>query len=784
MARALLCAAAALLASMVQAAGEPDCAPDFVEQLGRIRRHIGARELTAARTELDGARARMGEEECPHARLRLDLVDGQLLVDEGRLAEADERLRGLALPPGASWQVETEYLYTVGGLAYQLGQYRRARDQWERLLDLDRAAANPRLVASDLYNIASTYVAESTGEESRAALAARFREALDAYEKSGSAASVAKLHVELGKLLGGTEGRAHLERARELATTPEVVTTALGALAVERLRDDPGEAGRLIGRALAVAETAWAGGNPWPLLHHWADRLPVRWATLPRQEAIADSLAALRHIENLRREQSDREVRAGLFSVWTEAYHWLAGRLLEDAVDSPERPDLALAFHVAEHYRARVLADSLGATHSEPAAVADGGAANEGDEGLFTRLDEIRASLADDEALLAFQVAPWTNVYGRFAGGSWLLAVSRGGARAYRLPGRGPLERRVRLYLGLLARRGVEGEAGGDAEGEAAARLYQDLLAPALGELSRDVDKLVLVPDGELHLLPFSSLRAAADAPPLAARYQLSLVPSATLWRHWRRSGPRAPAPAALVLADPLPGGVAAAPLRAALGPLPFAAEEGRMVAARVRGGSLLRLGAEASEAFIKQQDLRRFGLVHFAAHAVVDDAYPERSAVLLAPGSGEDGELRAREIADLDLRNGLVVLSVCRGASGNVLQGEGVMSLARAFFQAGARTVVGSLWPLDDREAGLLFDAFYRQLARGRPAREALQRAQEDLRAAGLPPAAWAGVVLLGDGAWAPLPRPGSGWVWGLGAAAVLAAAWAAARHRRRLRE
>ena len=225
-------------------------------------------------------------------------------------------------------------------------------------------------------------------------------------------------------------------------------------------------------------------------------------------------------------------------------------------------------------------------------------------------------------------------------------------------------------------------------------------------------------------------------------------------------------------------------PLRAALGPLPFAAEEGRMVAARVRGGSLLRLGAEASEAFIKQQDLRRFGLVHFAAHAVVDDAYPERSAVLLAPGSGEDGELRAREIADLDLRNGLVVLSVCRGASGNVLQGEGVMSLARAFFQAGARTVVGSLWPLDDREAGLLFDAFYRQLARGRPAREALQRAQEDLRAAGLPPAAWAGVVLLGDGAWAPLPRPGSGWVWGLGAAAVLAAAWAAARHRRRLRE
>lgn len=758
MARALLCAAAMLLTFSARAAEEPDCAPAFVEGMRRIRGHIVARELTDARAELAQARARLTEADCPFAPLRLDLIEGQLLVDEGRLAEADERMREIAPPSGAPRKVEAEYLYTAGRLAYQLGQFRRARSYWEPLLDLDRAAADPRLEASDLYNLASTYVAESTGEESRADAAARFREALAAYERSGSAASVAKLHVELGKLLGGAEGRGHLERALELATTPEVVTTALGALAVERLRDDPGEAGRLIAHALAVAEKAREEGNPWPLLYHWADRLPVRWATLPREEAVADSLAALSQIEALRREQSDRTVRAGLFSVWSEAYQWLAGRLLDDS------PDLALAFHVAERYRARVLADSLAAASPGPAG---------GDDGLFAGLDEVAASLAPDEALLAFQVAPWTDVYGRFAGGSWLLAVSRGGARAYRLPGRGPLERRVRLYLGLLARRG-------DDEGEAAARLYQDLLAPALADLSSDVDKLILVPDGELHLLPFASLRTAPDAAPLAARYQLSVVPSATLWQHWRRAGSAAPEPAALVLADPLPQGVAAAPLRGALAPLPFAAEEGRRVAARVGRGSLLRLGTEASEDFLKRQDLRRFGLVHFAAHAVVDDTYPERSAVLLAPGAGEDGELRPQEIADLDLRDGLVVLAVCRGASGGVLRGEGVMSLARAFFQAGARTVVGSLWPLDDREAELFFDAFYRRLARGRSTREALRRAQEDLRAAGLPPAAWAGVVVLGDGAWAPLPRSGAGWIRGVAAAAVLAAAWAVVRRRR----
>jgi hypothetical protein len=74
-------------------------------------------------------------------------------------------------------------------------------------------------------------------------------------------------------------------------------------------------------------------------------------------------------------------------------------------------------------------------------------------------------------------------------------------------------------------------------------------------------------------------------------------------------------------------------------------------------------------------------------------------------------------------------------------------LSLARAFFEAGAHAVVGSRWPLRDADAAVLFDAFYRRLGEGASLAEALKTTQDEARAAGRPPTAWAGLVLLGNG-------------------------------------
>jgi CHAT domain-containing protein len=129
-------------------------------------------------------------------------------------------------------------------------------------------------------------------------------------------------------------------------------------------------------------------------------------------------------------------------------------------------------------------------------------------------------------------------------------------------------------------------------------------------------------------------------------------------------------------------------------------------------------------------------------------------------------------------------VLSACRSASGTLLEGEGVMGLARGFFQAGARSVVGSLWPLRDDEAERLVGDLYRHLADGRSLAGALAAAQRDRMQAGEPEAAWAGLVVLGDGDLAPIrrspaPLPAAAWVVLAAAAAVALGAFVLARRR-----
>ena len=556
----------------------------------------------------------------------------------------------------------------------------------------------------------------------------------------------------------------------------------------------------------------------------------LAWADSAPERALAEGRAALDVIEALHEVQRNTGRRAELFSTWAEDYHWLSGRLLQ----RENGPDaLAAAFSVTERMRARSLVESLAAAgkapRSDPALAARRAAVLEElaqvqrrllEPGLpaaareaasreqqrleiaeaalrerlaegagdlaahrrpnFASLTRVRRALAADEALLSFQIAPWRDTAGQFAGGAWLLAVTRHGARAYRLPGRVELRPTLAMFDGLFAARAPDREA------TAARALHDRLLARALGDLPAGMQRLVIVPDDDLHRLPFAALRGA-DGAPLATRYQLTVVPSATLWLRWRASRPLPGARPALALADPpAPGDGKAASASApgrrgapaeraavfaamqALPPLPYARSEGRAVVRHLGRGSVLRVGEEASEAFLKRGG-GGFGLLHFATHALLDDEQPESSGVLLAPGArGEDGLLQVREIVELDLAGDTVVLASCRSASGRLLRGEGVMGLARAFFQAGAHAVVASLWPLRDDEAEALFSSFYRHLGRGESLAAALRAAQIERIRAGAPAAAWAGLVVLGDGELVPArPRPAERWI----AAAVLAA-------------
>jgi len=390
-------------------------------------------------------------------------------------------------------------------------------------------------------------------------------------------------------------------------------------------------------------------------------------------------------------------------------------------------------------------------------------------------LDDLREVLSRDEALLAFQVyvAPGRGI-SAWTIGSHLLVVTRERVRAYDLPPAGEIDATVELFVGLF------GNRDGSERGPAAARLYDDLLADAMADLDPGVEHLLIAPDGVLHRLPFASLfEAAYSGGDDETRPAITIVPSATTLVRWRNSPyDRAPR-VALGLFDPelpfseqnddqaLPagGGDASRALSSWGGRarLPGARAEARAIRRYLGSGVRLAEDDRASEQFLKQAPIEDYAILHLAAHAVVDDLAPQRSFVLLAAGGGEDGLLQAREIADLDLDGKVVVLSACSGIAGRGIESEGVISLSRAFLVSGARAVVGSLWPLRDDDAAQFFDRFYARLAEGRPLDDAMAMAQGDLARAGAPAAAWAGLLVVGDGRLVPVGNRAGFRSWGI---------------------
>ncbi|HYG63230.1 MAG TPA: CHAT domain-containing protein, partial [Thermoanaerobaculia bacterium] len=304
--------------------------------------------------------------------------------------------------------------------------------------------------------------------------------------------------------------------------------------------------------------------------------------------------------------------------------------------------------------------------------------------------------------------------------------------------------------------------------------------------------RLVIVADGALHYLPFAALPDPASGDPLLITHEVVHLPSASVLAIQRRElQDRTPAPAALaVLADPVfspsdprvgggrgPSGPAQAtgsvvgeeggahtkePSRAGSGlapegvfdRLPATRREAESIAALASPAeSLTALDFQASRQTALQGGLDRYRIVHFATHGVIQAETPELSGLALSmvdeAGRPADGFLGLRDIYNLRLRAGLVVLSGCETALGREIRGEGLAGLARGFMYAGAARVVASLWRVEDRATAELMTRFYQGLLVDRlPPAAALRRAQLAIRAERRWRDAyhWAPFVLMGD--------------------------------------
>jgi CHAT domain-containing protein len=190
------------------------------------------------------------------------------------------------------------------------------------------------------------------------------------------------------------------------------------------------------------------------------------------------------------------------------------------------------------------------------------------------------------------------------------------------------------------------------------------------------------------------------------------------------------------------------------LGPLPAARRELEALRSLAPEQARIWLGADATEERAKTVG-RDAQVLHFATHGFADEQFPLESGLALAtPPAGDkdrdNGILQAWEIFEsLRLDASLVTLSACQTGLGKELAGEGLLGLTWAFQYAGARSVLASLWEVDDAATAELMRLFYGHIGRGVPKAEALRLAQVELlrRRPTAAPYFWAAFQLMGEG-------------------------------------
>lgn len=301
--------------------------------------------------------------------------------------------------------------------------------------------------------------------------------------------------------------------------------------------------------------------------------------------------------------------------------------------------------------------------------------------------------------------------------------------------------------------------------------LYDTLLGPVAASLP---NRLVIIPDGVLSYLPFEALLAREPEntlqmtafPYLLKEKQISYCYSATLLREMKEKDySRAHRKELLAMAPFYEGGleelgkhypdvpsnggtVKSGGEEELYKPLKSSGKEVYELQ-KLWGGGDAYFGEAATEALFDSL-AGGYRLLHLSTHGIADERVGDFSFLVFhVINDGKENELLyVRDIYNLRLRADMAVLSACQTNLGQLRRGEGVISLARAFAYAGAKSIVTTLWNVKDRATQQLAIDYYRFLGQGLPKDEALQKAKleqvKDYYKAH--PYHWAGMIVVGD--------------------------------------
>lgn len=382
-------------------------------------------------------------------------------------------------------------------------------------------------------------------------------------------------------------------------------------------------------------------------------------------------------------------------------------------------------------------------------------------------LDQIQKQLEPDTLLLEYALGDEK---------SYLFAVTSDSFQIHELPKRQLIEDPVRKYYEQMTVRQdpsvddyqTKIKTAEATLNETGSALSQMLLGPVADKLGNK--RLVLVLEGALQYVPFAALPSPESATSLNATHEIVVEPSFSTLdaiRKRKTQNPTSPDKLVAVIADPVmprgddrvqrnpipPGTTVAATRDESLVRLAHASEEADAIAAAAPWGTtLIAKGFDANRETAMSANVGQFQIVHFATHGLLDSEHPEVSSLVLTMvdrhGEKVDGLMSLTDIYSLDLSAQLTVLSACQTALGKDIRGEGLVGLNHAFISAGSKSVVSSLWKVDDRATAVLMSEFYDAMFnQGLSPAAALRAAQLKMPEKGFgAPYYWAGFVIQGE--------------------------------------
>ncbi|MEN0004003.1 MAG: CHAT domain-containing tetratricopeptide repeat protein [Bacteroidota bacterium] len=307
---------------------------------------------------------------------------------------------------------------------------------------------------------------------------------------------------------------------------------------------------------------------------------------------------------------------------------------------------------------------------------------------------------------------------------------------------------------------------------EAAFQLYDKLLAPVAPKLKQ---RVLIIPDGVLGYIPFQAL--LTKPPQKAYRYHqhayfgsdhpISYSYSATLWKEMRqKEHQQKPQKSVLAVAPYYDGTLYTLDslyleelealgiqedlqTRTAFAPLKYSGEEAFFASELWEGDYLDQAAATEAQFMQRAKDYR---ILHLATHGEANDQIGEYAFLAFTeiPDSLENELLYVKDIYNLSLNADLVILSACQTGTGELQRGEGIISLARAFAYAGAKSIITTLWNVNDAKTKDVMNSFHLNLKQGNTKDVALWKAQKEYlkkhKGALANPFYWAPFIGVGD--------------------------------------